>query len=691
MYNTPLSNCVCTSCDQPRANFIPSLSSHTVNPSLSAAVTNEVHPNSDFFNMPAVQDWKTTPLSIISKIFDENKESSVNTSTKWEEIVVNFFEEKLSTEEAWKSIPSMNATPNHDLVDGQLVRFRCMIQDMFDPEFYLNKYEVRDLSSGAVRMETGRYRDGGPNGAREEILFDSPKSENCDRQSFYVISVPCENPWVVEGFRQDAPQISTPSCSHHNRLKRGHEEENGQEGTVEMEVEEPLSAPVKENGESPNNNKKAKTENGERATGNAVNGQCNVLNLPVSNPKAKAAILKLYDVDDGVFKVNDIVEFIGILSLDPNLAHCPNSVDDHDLFSHFNQQENMAHSPPPSLVPRLHVVKYKKLVHNNPLLPMELPVQMSAEELTAFEAEAKIMREELHSILTSALLGDGITANYLICHLMSQIYLRRDILSLGKLSLNIHSVPMQQNYSKRLATILQLLLCKSHYLPMTVDTLNTTAFVPKKDYQANRLVSGLLQLSKNTHLILDETVMADGQLNPDGVRNLTAIGHLITWQKVEYNFNYHQIEFESDVPCLILSEGRSMLPSDSQVMLHTTDVASPTVISEKFSAIGQRLTVPLLNRLRKYITCVRNLNYELTEEVQKAVQDDFVSMRQGGDRSMTQEDFHHLLVLARLMALSNGKRSLTPEIWEQTKTMEAERKRRAAALPPRPNNTSRMM
>ena len=53
------------------------------------------------------------------------------------------------------------------------------------------------------------------------------------------------------------------------------------------------------------------------------------------------------------------------------------------------------------------------------------------------------------------------------------------------------------------------------------------AFVPKKDYEANRLETGLLQLSPNTHLILDETVMQNGQLDAEGVRNLTALGNLI--------------------------------------------------------------------------------------------------------------------------------------------------------------------
>ena len=31
----------------------------------------------------------------------------------------------------------------HELCDGQVVRFRCMIQDMFDPEFYVKTFRYK--------------------------------------------------------------------------------------------------------------------------------------------------------------------------------------------------------------------------------------------------------------------------------------------------------------------------------------------------------------------------------------------------------------------------------------------------------------------------------------------------------------------------------------------------------------------
>jgi hypothetical protein len=79
-----------------------------------------------------------------------------------------------------------------------------------------------------------------------------------------------------------------------------------------------------------------------------------------------------------------------------------------------------------------------------------------------------------------------------------------------------------------LADAIQTLICKSRYLPLTVDNLNKLVYVPKKDYESNRLETGLLQLTPHTHLLLDETAMQNGQLDAEGVRNLTALGNLVS-------------------------------------------------------------------------------------------------------------------------------------------------------------------
>lgn len=56
-------------------------------------------------------------------------------------------------------IPSLNDVASHDLQSGALVRFRCMIQDMFDPEFFLSRFTIQQKANGDRRMCCGLFRD----------------------------------------------------------------------------------------------------------------------------------------------------------------------------------------------------------------------------------------------------------------------------------------------------------------------------------------------------------------------------------------------------------------------------------------------------------------------------------------------------------------------------------------------------
>jgi len=160
----------------------------------------------------------------------------------------------------------------------------------------------------------------------------------------------------------------------------------------------------------------------------------------------------------------------------------------------------------------------------------------------------------------------------------------------------------------------------------------------------------------------------------DGVRNVTAIGNISSWQKIEYDFNYHQVEFHTDIPVLILSERRSIVATDVNLPLRLNmSSASP------FAELIQKLetNAELLIRMRSYLTVARLLPFKLDDAMQEAVQQDFIQSRASGQSNpMSTEDFHLLLVLSRLLALTYGKTELDVSLWQRAKAMEAERKSR---------------
>ena len=125
-------------------------------------------------------------------------------------------------------VPSLNDVPLHKLQPSTLVRFRCMIQDMFDPEFYHSNYEVKNKDTQSVGMHCGMYKDVARCqvlGHRfftfdnesiyffcfksfvtfcdtlqqnEEILLDSMNNTMSDRQTLYCVPIPAETEWVKQ-------------------------------------------------------------------------------------------------------------------------------------------------------------------------------------------------------------------------------------------------------------------------------------------------------------------------------------------------------------------------------------------------------------------------------------------------------------------------------------------------------------
>lgn len=57
-------------------------------------------------------------------------------------------------------IPLISSLDSFDqLHDGQLVRFRGLVQNMFDPEIYLERYQIKDVNSDQHHACNGKYRD----------------------------------------------------------------------------------------------------------------------------------------------------------------------------------------------------------------------------------------------------------------------------------------------------------------------------------------------------------------------------------------------------------------------------------------------------------------------------------------------------------------------------------------------------
>uniref|UniRef100_A0A8C9T3N9 Mini-chromosome maintenance complex-binding protein n=1 Tax=Scleropages formosus TaxID=113540 RepID=A0A8C9T3N9_SCLFO len=595
-----------------------------------------------------------------------------NCSPDWETKVLEYFKEKLKDNEAASWVPSLNDVPVHYLKANSLVKFRCFIQDMFDPEFYMGVYETVDPSSKSKVLRSGKYKDVAECG--HQVDLNTKNAVTLERQTFYCVPIPGESPWVKEisfSYSCSNPARVVPSTSYAPcRHKRSYEEDEDMETQPHKQKEQLGTTDIHGSGDP----KRLETE-APSSLSNAASGCSSPLdlNFPLPGEKGPACLVKVYEEWE-LFKVNDILEVYGILSVDPVLSVISEDkdsslVDPMDCTESVEEQR--VHCPPASLVPRLHMLYAHRLQHNNPLLP---PAASEGQSSSGFLNDVVSVRGELLGYLTHVLLGDALAAEYLILHLISTVYARRDVLPLGKFTLNLSGCPHNSTYTEQLYRVIQQLIPSSFRLGMSLHNMNNLRLVPRKDYTANRLLSGVLQLAPNTSLFLDETQLEQGQLDSTGVRNITALGNLISWQKVDYDFNYHQMEFPCNINVLIASEGKSLLPCDCHVRLQPQ--LAPPNLEQYISTIQVSLSPSLLNKFRIYLSLLRTLDYSISEEVTKAVEDDFVEMRKDDPQSISAEDLHRLLVVARLLSLSVGHTTLSRDRWMRAKHLETLRTNR---------------
>ncbi|XP_043251882.1 mini-chromosome maintenance complex-binding protein [Colletes gigas] len=545
----------------------------------------------------------------------------------------------LENPDALKEIPSLNNAPLRNFTDWQLVRFRGMVQDMHNPEFYFEKYEVKNNETETYEVRCGMYADYVQCLPHEEILVDSKKNQNSERHTCFVISIPGLNDWAKEKY-EHFPYHNTKTASNKRNLD---------ESSCEiMDCSEP--APKKEKISSNEDGEKMDTT--EHSIKQTIFSKEYILNFPISVDDGKACIVKIYE--EAALKLNEVIEIIGFISLNP----CQNTIDDFEM----TEAEMNVHHPPTSIVPRLHAVKIIRLS------------KQGIENVPEILSKAQLIRSDLHMMFSQLLFGDELAADYLICHLLSSIYLRREYFHLGAYPLNITHFPVAKykTFAKDLYKFLTLLIEKSHLLEITLENLNDLTLSPKKDYESNRLTSGVLQLSDNTHLVIDETELTVGQVSEAGRENYNTICELINFQRVMYDFKFYKMEYETDIPVLILSELKSFIPCQTQVALKVDSESEnlyPKVleVAEQYLKNENRLT-----NIRQYLNHLKNVKFDFNENILNEIQSDFVQMRQTR-KNITMDHLHGLMILARLMSLSHGSNTLTAEYWKKAVEMEVKR------------------
>ncbi|XP_057979401.1 mini-chromosome maintenance complex-binding protein isoform X1 [Malania oleifera] len=585
-------------------------------------------------------DCLANPLGAVRLTFEKAVASGTDPATlggkDWG--AVDLFRRFLFEDGALSQVPILSPASIRWIKPNTLVRFRGMIQDMLGNEFYVGAYK-----NGST-WRTNKFMD-----VSQFPLGSSSDTQVWERRMLYCVPIPGQNEWTESNSEAVMNQYRNWTSQH--REKRQREDEAA---TSHMD----LLVPGHNFHISPSSKKMREDEFSSRSCGmqeSVTQGSCSSMSPMPLFDNALCCLVKVYDSPESDLKLNDAFEFVGVYTFDPEIM---TDKDDSDEFSN-GLCEDVSNQLPPSKVPRLHCFVHRKLAPTDFLC--------GSHKMEPKPHLVKELREALLVHLTAVLGNDGLAAHFMLLHLLSRVHARVDTVAVGKLSLNLSCLNKESAsvFRNRISLALENLIPFTHSIPLTVEYLNSASLGPRKDYQTNRLVTGVLQLADGSHLTIDETQLEAGTLNSIGVENARLLKNLTELQKVEYDFTYYKMDMAADVQLLILSDGKSnILPADVVLPFQPSSVGScEVIVTETFEA------------WRWYLATLKSLSHTIESEMQKVVEDDMVAARQA-DRNLGSQDFSRWLTMGRLMSLSFGETCLTRDHWQMVKELERLRRER---------------
>jgi hypothetical protein len=253
----------------------------------------------------------------------------------------------------------------------------------------------------------------------------------------------------------------------------------------------------------------------------------------------------------------------------------------------------------------------------------------------------------------------------------------------------------RNKFASRVYQVLQMLMPATQLLPLNVDFLCNSNFVPRIEFDdkvfASTVKPGTLQQPNSSCLLIDETSMSEGSLNSNAVQNLAALQTLLTTQTITYPMEHSQgVQLAVDRPILVLSEGSR--PASTRVRGRRGGAMLPTNIwlplqSDLTYEDGPIETHTLLDLFRLYISYVRSAGglqnkFKISKSMEDYVAQDYSKVRRELKEGevLGPDDLDRWLTMARLRSVAGLRTELDKEYWEAAKQLDRVREERCRAL-----------
>ena len=531
-----------------------------------------------------------------------------------------------------------------------IVRLIGFVQDQLDPEYYQTQVNGRSTKyrdyvyNGDVNVNSNSCGDTG-------VQFDPMGL--AERQPLVVVPLPFSTPWFREGLRSRQSGIAAAveeqpekemekdnSSSSNNKRARDDGVDNAAEGkdssNMQVESTTEVTYPARKvhqsnintadnTNDSRINEEEANNRDGKNldatSSPNCVTSTPNHLDWwpagTMGSDESEVPVLaKMYYDDDDAenndegsrLRLNDVVEMVGIVHFDPMEADFSGQSQpkkkaggssseacglDGDTFLSDSFDDlslgDRCSLPPPSLLPRLHVLCYnridldetaRRIAFEGNASDAEMMSEFSGDDASADDDRAfaiKALSDHLFGGIQSA--GEA-----LLMALMSMAERESSpnltpgkpmqtpsSSTLGCASLNI-VLPTAQacdNLKVRLQATLRQIVPVAACADLTLGSMaagnaEATASSPSQTVPIGsptktaegRLAPSIIQLPKGASLLINESTLAEGTIDEHGRRTLLALSSLTQHHTVPYRFDsMMDYQFEGDYRVIVLSEG----------------------------------------------------------------------------------------------------------------------------------------
>ena len=442
-----------------------------------------------------------------------------------------------------------------------------------------------------------------------------------------------------------------------------------------------------------------------------------------SDPNHCPVLAKLYyELESSTPRIplNEVVELVGVLSVDPMDADFlsqsgggGSSPADNNEWNDFSIEDfSNVTLPPPSLLPRLHVLCYNRVNLEQVERKESIIDTMDVDSNTTNYNDDRSFAIQFLSKHVFG--GNDIAAEALLMALMSMAEREKvaketwapvktpleTTLGCASLNLVLSSQASCGKMSNRLYQVLTKILPVVGSIDLHREQLGKTVVSPAKDESGRLDPQSPLQLPKGSALIINESLLTEGRIEARAEETLRALHSLTHSHSIPYRFEgMMNFNFEADYRVIVVSKatkshGSKLLPCSMTMML------SEKVLAEDESTFG--ISEKDCERIRAYLAQCRcnNMSNEgrqdvfnvpLPKRLLEMAQNDFIQKRAeyrknvevrkrmqevaiGGtaldleplEAEVGEADFHRWLTVARLQARSRVPLSAAEPAENQT-------------------------